>query len=63
VLVAGGVLGEVAGKMLVHDQFLVRRVGEAPAWAEATLRLGLALGIIAVGWLTSRRHALVITEA
>ena len=31
VLLAGGVLGEVAGKMLIHDQFLVHRVGVAPA--------------------------------
>jgi predicted tellurium resistance membrane protein TerC len=58
VLLAGGVLGEVAGKMLVHDQFLVNRVGVAPGWVEALVRVALALGIVAFGWLGSRREAL-----
>ncbi len=58
VLLAGGVLGEVAGKMLVHDQVLVHRVGLAPGWAEALVRVTLALAVAAVGWLASRRGAL-----
>jgi YjbE family integral membrane protein len=58
VLVAGGVLGEVAGKMLVHDQFLVQRVGAAPGWVEAIVRVVLALGIMTFGWLAARREAL-----
>jgi YjbE family integral membrane protein len=56
VLLAGGVLGEVAGKMLVNDQFLVRHVGVAPGWVEAVVRLALALGVVAVGHLASRQR-------
>jgi YjbE family integral membrane protein len=58
VLLAGGVLGEVAGKMLIHDQFLVHRVGVAPGWVEAIVRVALALGVVAFGYLASRQHAL-----
>lgn len=58
VLVAGGVLGEVAGKMLVHDQFVVQRVGAAPGWVEAVARIVLALAVMTVGWLAARREAL-----
>jgi YjbE family integral membrane protein len=59
ILVAGAVLGEVAGKMLVHDQFLVRRVGGAPAWIETVVRVALALAVVGIGWMASRRHRVV----
>jgi YjbE family integral membrane protein len=58
VLLAGGVLGEVAGKMLVHDDFLVQRLGPAPVWLEVAVRMVLALGIVVFGWLASRRELL-----
>lgn len=58
VLLAGGVLGEVAGKMLVHDQFLVHRVGLAPGWVEAVVRVALALAVVTFGYLASRQQAL-----
>jgi YjbE family integral membrane protein len=57
ILIAAGVLGDVAGKMIVHDQFLIRRLGEVPNWIEWTLRLGLAAGIMLIGWQLSRRRA------
>ncbi|HEX9748621.1 MAG TPA: YjbE family putative metal transport protein, partial [Methylomirabilota bacterium] len=57
ILVAGGILGEVAGKMMLHDQFITSRFGEANAGVEAALRIGLALAIVLVGWLVTRRRA------
>jgi YjbE family integral membrane protein len=62
ILIAGGILGEVAGKMIVHDQFLVSRVGEVPQGFEWALRLGLALGIMLIGWLVARRRAVASGE-
>jgi predicted tellurium resistance membrane protein TerC len=62
ILIAGGILGEVAGKMIVHDQFLVSRVGEVPQGFEWALRLGLALGIMLIGWLVARRRAVATGE-
>jgi YjbE family integral membrane protein len=62
ILIAGGVLGDVAGKMLLHDQFVVRRVGDVPGWVEALVRVALALGVIGVGWLAARRHRVGRTE-
>ena len=57
ILIAGGILGEVAGKMLVHDHFVVSRLGDVPDMVEWALRLGLAGAIILIGWLTVRRRA------
>jgi YjbE family integral membrane protein len=57
ILIAAGILGEVAGKMLVHDHFIVSRFGEVPLIAEWALRLGLAGVIVLIGWLTARRRA------
>jgi predicted tellurium resistance membrane protein TerC len=57
ILVAGGILGEVAGKMLVHDHFVVSRFGDVPGLVEWALRLGLAGVVVLIGWLTARRRA------
>jgi YjbE family integral membrane protein len=57
ILVAGGILGEVAGKMIAHDALLVRYLGEIPPLAEWVLRLALAGGIMLVGWIVGRRRA------
>jgi YjbE family integral membrane protein len=57
ILVAGGILGEVAGKMMLHDHFVVGRFGEAHDAVEAALRIGLAVAIMLVGWLVTRRRA------
>jgi YjbE family integral membrane protein len=59
ILVAGGILGEVAGKMMLHDQFVTARFGDPPDGVEAALRIGLALAIVLVGWLVTRRRAAV----
>jgi YjbE family integral membrane protein len=56
ILVAGGVLGEVAGKMILHDHFITSRFGEANEAVEAAVRIGLALAIVLVGWLVTRRR-------
>jgi YjbE family integral membrane protein len=57
ILVAGGILGEVAGKMMLHDHFITSRFGQAGAVVEAVVRIGLAFGIVLVGWLVTRRRA------
>jgi YjbE family integral membrane protein len=55
VLVAAGILGEVAGKMIVHDHFLVAYFGETLSHIEMPLRLALAGGIVVIGWIVARR--------
>ena len=62
ILVAGGILGEVAGKMMLHDQFVTTRFGDPPDGVEAVLRIGLALAIMLVGWLVTRRRAAVSND-
>jgi len=57
ILIAGGILGEVAGKMILHDHFVTSRVGDIPDGVAWAVRLGLALGVIAIGWLTVRRRS------
>jgi YjbE family integral membrane protein len=63
ILIAGGILGEVAGKMVVHDAFIVKRLGQAPDVVEWIIRLGLAGAIVLVGWLTARRRAVAAQQA
>jgi YjbE family integral membrane protein len=62
ILVAGGILGEVAGKMMLHDHFIVTRFGEAGDVLEAALRIGLAFVIVLVGWLVTRRRAALAND-
>jgi YjbE family integral membrane protein len=62
ILVAGGILGEVAGKMMLHDQFVTARFGDPSDGVEAALRIGLALAIMLVGWLVTRRRAAVSND-
>jgi YjbE family integral membrane protein len=57
ILIAGGILGEVAGKMILHDHAVVSRVGEIRGLAEWSVRLALAGGIVLVGWVAARRRA------
>jgi len=63
ILIAGGILGEVAGKMIVHDHFIVSRWGEVPDALEWALRVTLAGGVVLLGWLASRRRAVADREA
>jgi YjbE family integral membrane protein len=63
ILIAGGILGEVAGKMILHDAFIEKRLGEVSDVVDWIIRLGLAGGIVLVGWLTARRRALAPHQA
>lgn len=56
ILIAAGILGEVAGKMMAHDAFILRHLGEAPDIFEWALRLALAGGVMLLGWLVQRRR-------
>ena len=62
ILVAGGILGEVAGKMMLHDHFVTRRFGDVPDGVEYAVRIALALAIVLVGWLVTRRRAAVADD-
>ena len=57
ILFAGGILGEVAGKMILHDHFLGSRLGDIPDAVEWVVRAALAFGIMFVGWLVARQRA------
>jgi YjbE family integral membrane protein len=57
ILIAGGILGEVAGKMILHDHFVTTRFGDIPDGAEWAVRIGLAFAVVLIGWLTVRRRA------
>jgi YjbE family integral membrane protein len=63
ILLAGGILGEVAGKMMLHDRVVVERLGEVPAAVEWAVRLALAGAIMLLGWLVMRRRAATSSEA
>ncbi len=62
ILVAGGILGEVAGKMMLHDRFVTTRFGDVPDGVEYTVRIGLTLAVVLVGWLVTRRRAAAIGD-
>jgi len=62
ILVAGGILGEVAGKMMLHDLFVTSRFGVVPDGVEYAVRIALALAIVLVGWLVTRRRAAVADD-
>jgi YjbE family integral membrane protein len=63
ILIAGGILGEVAGKMILHDAFIEKRLGEVSDVVDWIIRLGLAGGIMLVGWLTARRRSVAPHQA
>jgi YjbE family integral membrane protein len=63
ILVAGGILGEVAGKMIVHDLLVVEHLGAAPRPLEWAVRAALAGGIMLIGWLAARRRETAADEA
>ena len=63
ILIAAGILGEVAGKMIVHDTVIVRYLGDIPDGVEWALRLALAGGVVLLGWLVQRRRRRVAEPA
>lgn len=54
VYVGAGILGEVAGKMMLEDDFVQRTVGAAPKPVEWVARLGLAVAIVVIGLILAR---------
>jgi len=62
ILVAGGILGEVAGKMMLHDRFVTSRFGDVPDGVEYAVRIALTLAVVLVGWLVTRRRAAAIGD-
>ena len=57
IVLAGGILGEVAGKMMVKEPMVARYLGEASLGVEWTVRLVLAGAIMVVGWVVLRRRS------
>ena len=55
VYAGAGVLGEVAAKMMLEDDFVRRTFGDASKPFEWSLRAGLAVLIISIGLILSRR--------
>jgi YjbE family integral membrane protein len=47
--IGGGILGYVAGEMILKDPGIARWLGEPPAWA-AAIPVLLAIGVAAIGW-------------
>jgi YjbE family integral membrane protein len=52
--VGGGILGYVAGEMILKDHGIARWLGEPPAWTEVFPIL-LALVIAAIGWRAAQK--------
>ena len=55
IYVGAGILGEVAAKMILEDNFIQTAVGEVPARLEWEIRIGLAAVVMVIGFLFSRR--------
>ncbi len=59
VYVGAGILGEVAGKMMLEDDFVQRTFGAARKPVEWAVRLGLAVAIVVIGLILARRSQAV----
>jgi YjbE family integral membrane protein len=57
VWLAAGVLGEVAGKMILDDVFVLERFGHAPWWVHVALRVPLFVLLTAAGRWFARTSA------
>jgi len=55
VYIGAAILGEVAGKMIVEDNFIELAVGAAPRQLEWSIRVAIAAAIVATGFLMARR--------
>ncbi len=53
--VGAGILGEIAGKMILEDDFVGVTLGEASKPLEWEIRIGLAMLVVALGLLLRRR--------
>lgn len=52
--VGGGVLGEVAGHMMIHDPKVNAWLGDTASVIEYPVRIGLFVGLTLLGWWRSR---------
>ena len=55
VWLGGGILGEVAGHMMIHDPLVNAWLGETARVIEYPTRIGLFVGLTLFGWWRSRR--------
>ncbi|HET7910832.1 MAG TPA: TerC family protein [Pseudolabrys sp.] len=55
--IGAAILGEVAGKMILEDDFVEVTLGEASKTLEWEIRIGLALVLVVAGFLLARRPA------
>ena len=55
--VGGGILGYVAGDMLLEDPMVARHFGAMAHSLEYPLPLSLGVGLAVIGWWLARRHA------
>ncbi|PYN36464.1 MAG: tellurium resistance protein TerC [Candidatus Rokuibacteriota bacterium] len=58
VWLGGGLLGYVAGEMLIEDPVVQRRLGESAAWLHYAIPIGIGVAVTAFGWWLGRgrRH-------
>ncbi len=54
VWLGGGLLGYVAGEMMLEDPIIVRSLGEAAALLHRPLPIAIGAGVTALGWLMAR---------
>ena len=60
VWLGGGLLGYVAGEMMLEDPMVVRWLGETAAWLHRPLPIAIGVAVTAVGWwLASGKRAKV----
>lgn len=52
--IGGGILGDVAGHMMIHDPIVHAWLGESARMIEYPTRIGLFVGLTALGWWRSR---------
>ncbi|HKX08902.1 MAG TPA: TerC family protein [Stellaceae bacterium] len=58
VWLGGGLLGYVAGEMLIEDPVVKRRLGEGMGWLDHAVPVGIGLVVTTIGWWLGRgrRH-------
>jgi YjbE family integral membrane protein len=52
--IGGGILGDVAGHMMIHDPIVLAWLGEFARMIEYPVRIGLFVGLTLLGWWRSR---------
>jgi predicted tellurium resistance membrane protein TerC len=52
--IGGGILGEVAGHMMIHDPKINAWLGETASVIDYPVRIGLFVALTTLGWWRSR---------